>query len=39
MFAIKSKYVNMLVKGDKGKTIILYKDLINKSYATSSYIN
>ena len=38
-FTIKSKYINMLVKGGQGKTIILYKDLINKSYATSSYIN
>ena len=39
MFTIKSKYVNMLVKGGQGKTIILYKDLINKSYTASSYIN
>ena len=29
----------MLVKGGQGKTIILYKDLINKSYATNTYIN
>ena len=29
----------MLVKGGQGKTIILYKDLVNKSYATSSCIN
>ena len=29
----------MLVKGSQGKTIILYKDLINKSYTTSFYIN
>jgi len=38
-FAIKSKYVNMLVKGGQGKTIILYKDLINKFYATGSCVN
>ena len=39
MFTIKSKYINMPVKGGQGKTIILYKDLINKSYAASSCIN
>ena len=39
IFAIKSKYINMPVKGGQGKTIILYKDLINKSYATSSCVN
>ena len=38
-FAIKSKYVNILVKGGYDKTIFLYKDLINKPYTTSSYIN
>ena len=38
-FTIKSKYINMLVKGYQGKTIVLRKDLINKSYTTSSYIN
>ena len=38
MFAIKFKYINILVKGGQGKTIFLYKDLINKSYTTSSYI-
>jgi len=38
-FAIKSKYVNMPVKGGQSKTIILHKDLVNKSYATGSYIN
>ena len=38
-FTIKSKYVNMPVKGYQGKTIVLYKDLINKSYTASSYIN
>ena len=39
IFAIKSKYINMLVKGCQGKTIILYKHLINNFYATSFYIN
>ena len=39
MFTIKSKYVNILVKGCQGKPIILRKDLINESYAASSYIN
>ena len=29
----------MLVKGGYSKTIILRKDLINKSYTTISYIN
>jgi len=29
----------MLVKGGQSKTIILYKDLVNKSYAAGSYIN
>ena len=29
----------MLVKGGQGKTIILYKNLVNKFYAASSYIN
>ena len=29
----------MPVKGGWGKTIILYKDFINKSYAANSYIN
>ena len=29
----------MPVKGGQGKTIILYKDLINKSYTASFYIN
>ena len=29
----------MPVKGGQNKTIILYKDLVNKSYAASSYIN
>ena len=38
-FAIKSKYINMPVEGDQGKTIFLREDLINKSYTTSSYIN
>ena len=38
-FAIKSKYINMPVKGGQGKTIILYKDLVNKSYAASFCIN
>jgi len=39
VFAIKSKYINMLVKGYQGKTIILCEDLINKFYAASSYVN
>ena len=39
VFAIKSKYLNMPVKGGQGKTIILYKNLVNKSYAASSCIN
>ena len=39
MFTIKSKYINMLVKGGQGKTIILYKDLVNKSYAASFCVN
>ena len=38
-FAIKSKYVNMPVKGCQGKTIVLREDLIDKSYAASSYVN
>ena len=38
-FAIKSKYINMPVEGGQGKTIILHKDLVNKSYAASSCIN
>ena len=38
-FAIKSKYINMPVKGYQGKTIILREDFINKSYTASSYIN
>ena len=38
-FTIKSKYINMPVKGGQGKTIILYKNLINKSYTASFYIN
>ena len=38
-FAIKSKYINMPVKGYQGKLIVLYKDLINKSYAASFYVN
>jgi hypothetical protein len=29
----------MPVKGGQGKTIFLRKDLINKSYTASSYIN
>ena len=29
----------MPVKGCQGKPIILYKDLINKSYTTSSCVN
>ena len=37
--AIKSKYINMLVKGCQGKPIILCEDLINKFYAASSCIN
>ena len=39
MFTIKSKYVNMPVKGYQGKPIILYENLINKFYAASFYIN
>ena len=38
-FTIKSKYVNMPVKGGQGKTIILREGLVNKSYAASSCIN
>ena len=39
MFTIKSKYINMPVKGGQGKTIILYKDLVNKSYTTNFCVN
>ena len=39
IFTIKSKYINILVKGGQGKTIILYKNLVNKSYAINFYIN
>ncbi len=39
MFTIKSKYINMLVEGGQGKTIILCKGLVNKFYAASSCIN
>ena len=38
-FAIKSKYINMPVKGGQGKTIILCKNLINKSYVAGSCVN
>ena len=39
MFAIKSKYINMPVKGCQGKPIILYKDFIDKSYTASFCVN
>ena len=39
VFAIKSKYVNMPIKGGQGKTIILCKKFINKFYAAGSCVN
>ena len=39
MFTIKSKYINIPVEGGQGETIILYKDLVNKSYAVSFCVN